>query len=426
MPTKPSHILGMNARYFYTKQNARAARKYGFSKLRTKQLLNENNIPTAKIYHVINNFDQLEELQWEQIPTPFVVKPASGSAGKGIIVINKKQEGQSVWLDNNKQHLTKEDLNLHVRNILDGEFSTWGSEFSAIIEEKISPHPKLGKIAFRGTPDVRVIIFNSIPVMAMLRVPTQKSNGRANLDQGALGLGIDIATGVTTYGLSGKKERITHLNNGKRKVNGIMIPFWKETLELAVRAADLAGYKFMGADLFISETGPLIVELNGFPGLSIQLANRAGLKKRLERVEGLEVHSPEHGVKIAQALFAEQFADKIKAERGIIIIPINPQVIVYGDNHHKDTVPAIVNTGRYRSAIAENVAEKLGLVDLEDLLWRQQEEIEGKVPVVEVKFKIKGKIIKTAMVVSKKLNRRSHDIELGRHDTEGFLIGEKE
>lgn len=426
MSIKPSHILGMNARYYYTKQNSKSSRKFGFSKLRTKGLLKEHKIPTAQIYQIIRNSDQLDVLRWETIPTPFVIKPTNGSAGKGILVIKQKLKNKSIWVDSDGKHHGVEDLNLHVRNILDGEFSTWGGEYSALIEEMIEAHSKLRKLAHRGTPDLRVVIFNSVPVMAMLRVPTKESHGRANLDQGALGIGIDIATGVTTYGLRGKAERITHFPDSSKKVNGILIPFWQESLELAVRAANAAGYMFMGCDLFISETGPLVVELNGFPGLSIQLANRAGLKRRLERVEGLDVQSAAHGVKIGQALFAEQFADKVKVEEGLTIIPINPKIIVYGDDARQHQIDAIVNTGRFRSAIAENLAERLGLLDLEDLLWRQQEEIEGKLPVVEVHFKLKKKKIKTAMLVSKRLNRTKQSVELGRKDTEGFLIGETE
>jgi hypothetical protein len=263
--------------------------------------------------------------------------------------------------------------------------------------------------------------------MAMMRLPTQESHGKANLDQGALGLGIDIASGITTFGLRGKSEEITHFPNSKKKVNGILIPFWKKTLEMAVKAANTAGYQFMGADLFIhEEKGPLIVELNGFPGLSIQLANRAGLKRRLERVEGLEVRDDLHGVKIGQALFAESFADKIKAEEGLQIISTQPTIGVYSDQRKLHLVPAMVNTGRFRSVIAEALAEELGLVDLEDLLWRQQEGLEGKLPVVQVTFKLKNRVITTGMLVSKRLNRTTYKIEIGKQDLQGFLIGEIE
>jgi hypothetical protein len=263
--------------------------------------------------------------------------------------------------------------------------------------------------------------------MAMIRIPTKESEGRANLDQGAVGLGIDIASGITIHGVQGKKKIITRLpNKSKRKVNGIKIPKWDELLTVAVKAAHVAGYKFMGADLFVHpQKGPMVVELNGFPGLSIQLANDAGLKKRLERVEGLEVRNASHGVKIGQALFAEIYIDKKIAEDGLQIISYRPTVYIYDDQHQFHAVGALVNTSRYRSAISQELAEELGHYDIEDLLWRQQE-LEGKVPVIEVEIKIKTESFKTAMVVIKRLNRTRHKIELGRRDVGGFLVGDNE
>lgn len=423
MAVKASHILGMNGRYRYTKMNPSSAKNYGFSKLLTKELLREHNIPTAEVYFVFNSVRELETINWATVPVPFVIKPASGSAGKGVIILKSKLPDRLEWLNQDGEVITEDDLNFHIRNILDGEFSTWGSEHKAIVEEMIVAHPTLMKYSYQGTPDIRVIVFNSVPVMAMIRIPTQESEGKANLDKGAIGLGIDMATGITISGLYGKSDLITHFPNSKKKVNGILIPMWNKVLEVAVQAAQAAGFMFMGADIFIhAEKGPMIVELNGFPGLSIQLANRAGLKRRLDRVEDLEVRNPQHGVKIAQALFAESFADKIKGEDGLQIIPVNPIVQVQDDKKKLHKCSALVNTGRFRSVISEKLAEDLGLVDLDDLLWRQQEGIEGKLPVIEVTFKLKDHLITTSMLVSKRMNRSQHDIELGRKDLGEFAI----
>jgi alpha-L-glutamate ligase-like protein len=425
MAIKPSHILGMNARHKYTKKNPYSAKRYGFSKLRTKELLREHKIPTAAVFHTFDSLGDLENINWETIPVPFVIKPASGSAGKGILVITDKNPKKLEWKNSDGEKLTDEDLSLHIGNILEGEFSTWGSTHKAIIEEMIPSHPELLKYSFKGTPDIRIIIFNNVPVMAMARIPTKASSGKANLDQGAIGLGIDMATGITTYGVNGKSGIITHFPGTKKKVAGIPIPQWNKLLETAVMASEAAGYVFMGADLFIHPTkGPMIVELNGFPGLSIQLCNKAGLKRRLERVSGLEVRDAKHGVKISQALFAHNFSDAINVEEGIKVIPTKPKITVFDDRNKGHETEALVNTGRYRSAISENYAHQLGILDIDDLLWRQQESIEGKVPVVEIKFKLKGKRHKTAMVVIKKLNKSKYKIELGRIDLQGFLVGD--
>jgi alpha-L-glutamate ligase-like protein len=427
MAIKPSHILGMNSRNSYTKLNPSASKQFGFSKIKTKNLLDEHGITTAQVYQVITSRRELEEVEWLNMPTPFVVKPASGSAGKGIILIKERLQNAEKFRDSQGTTLTPEDLELHVENILDGEFSTWGTNHQAIVEEMIPPHPSLAKYAYKGTPDIRVVVFNSVPVMAMARIPTKDSEGKANLDKGAIGLGIDMATGITIHGIYGKAEHITHFPGSKKKVNGILIPRWNEVLETAVQAANAAGYHFMGADLFIHpEKGPMIVELNGFPGLSIQLANAAGLKRRLERVEGLDVRDAKHGVKIAQALFAESFADKILAERGMKIISTREVIEVLDENKKRQATTARVSTARFRSAISQKFAESLGLVDIEDLLWQQQESLEGKVPVVEVTLYLDGQKIKTAMVVTKRLNTTKHKIELGRNDLQGFVVNPSE
>ncbi|PIR58789.1 MAG: hypothetical protein COU69_03695 [Candidatus Pacebacteria bacterium CG10_big_fil_rev_8_21_14_0_10_56_10] len=425
MATKPSHILGMNARQWYTKTNSKESCQFGFSKLKSKELLARHHIPTPRTLHVFESIQDLDNINWELVPVPFVVKPASGSAGKGIWSIKKKLKNKSVWVRGSGEHVTASDLNLHVGNILDGEYSTWGSNYRALIEEFISGHPALAKYSYRGTPDIRVVVFNSVPVMAMARIPSKASDGRANLDQGALGIGIDIATGITTYGISGKSGRIKYFPGSKRKVNGIKIPQWSKVLEMAVKAAIAANYNFMGADMFIhQENGPMVVELNGFPGLSIQLANNAGLKRRLERVEGLEVRDAGHGVKIGQALFAESFADEILSQQTVPVVGLSPELEVFADNNKPHATTAIVDTKRSRSIISEQFADSLGLLDLDDLLFRQQEKLEGRLPVIGVKFKLQGKVVTTAMVASKRLNRTKHQIELGRRDLQGFLIGQ--
>jgi alpha-L-glutamate ligase-like protein len=427
MPIKPSHILGMNGRYRYTKLNPSSARAFGFSKLKTKQLLLENNIPTAQLYHMFESYTDLDHVIWENIPCPFVLKPASGSAGKGIRIITKYLPQRSIWQDNENEEVTVEDLNLHVQNILDGEYSTWGSSHRALVEEMIIAHPVLKKLSKGGTPDIRIIVFNSVPIMAMARIPTEESGGKANLDIGAIGLGIDMSSGLTTFGIQGKSKYIKRFPQQKRKVSGIQIPFWRETLLMAVSAAQAAGFIFMGADLFIDETkGPMVVELNGFPGLSIQLANKAGLKRRIERVEGIEVRNADHGVRIAQALFAKFYVDQQRVEQGLTIISNKPTIVVKGDRTKDLAVPALVNTLRARSAISRKLAVDLGLLDYDDLLWQQQEVSEGKVPVVEVEFEVKDQLVKTAMLAVQRLDKSKYKVELGQHDIKQFLIGDIE
>lgn len=423
---KPGDILGMNARQrLYTSLNSRTAASICASKYATKVLLKNKNIPTAEIYGVLATNEDVNDFDWQSLTKNFVIKPTNGNAGKGVVAFRAQQPDGQHWLDTLGRTWDLNDIKLHCFDILEGQYSTYGSHHTILIEERIPIHTKLRKYAYKGTPDIRVVIFNHVPVMALLRLPTPESEGRANQSQGAIGVGIDMATGITTYAVAHKNVPIKYLPGSKRKLNGIKIPFWNHLLQTAVEAADAANLAFSGIDIFVhEEKGPMVVELNANPGLSIQNANRAGLRRRLNRVEDLNVRDAEHGVKISQALFAESFADKIKAKEGLQIINPKEIVSVYNDQKQPTEVPALINTGRSRSAIASDLASQLGLIEIDDLLWFQSVSEEGKVPVVEVKFRLKDQKITTAMLVSKKLNGSKHKLEIGRRDLGNFLVGQ--
>lgn len=419
---KPGDILGLNARVQrYTSLNSRKAKRLGFSKLRAKAFLNKHNIPVPQLYAQITSQEELRDFDWNRIEGQFAVKPASGSAGKGIVVIAQRISSDR-WVDVGGAEYSSDDLNLHVSDILDGQYSTWGSRHMALVEERIPMHPDMEDYTTIGTPDIRVILYHRIPVMAMARIPTKLSNGRANLDQGAIGLGIDMGTGKTTYAVSGKKKRISYFPHNNLSVKGIQIPYWIDVLKTAVRAANASGMVYMGVDIFLHpEKGPLVAEVNAYPGLSIQLANQAGLRKRLERLEGVQARNVLHAVKIGQSLFADNYPG-IGNEVDRPIINIRETVKILADTGEFHDVKALINTQRLQSAIAENLATELELNERRDLLYNQSDEEEGRVPVVQVSIKLRDRIIQTSMIVSKRLNHKKHNIELGRNDLKGFLI----
>lgn len=423
---KASDILGMNARQqMYGHLNSSAAKSFANSKYATKILLQNNDIPVPKIHTILGTTEDINLFEWQNLDGNFVIKPTNGLAGRGIVVFKKQLPDKEHWIDTMGNTWSIDDLKLHCSDILEGQYSSHGLQHNIIIEERVSIHPKLAKYSYKGTPDIRVIVFNRVPVMAMLRLPTAESEGRANLHQGAIGVGIDIASGITTYAITGKGYPISYLPNTKKKLNGIKIPNWTRLLTVAVMAAEASGLMYGGIDLFVDpDKGPMVVELNAQPGLSIQLATKAGLRRRLERVADLNVMNATHGVKIGQALFAANFSDKIKSKEGLVIIAPKEKVFVLGPNKTEHEVLALANTGRFRGAIAKNLAQELELLDPEDLLWFEKETKEGVAPVVEVKIKVKDRKIRTAMMVSTRLNSSKHKIELGRNDLKGFLVGE--
>ena len=121
--------------------------------------------------------------------------------------------------------------------------------------------------------------------MAMLRLPTQKSKGRANLHAGGIGVGIDIQTGLTFINPGYSKSPEFSPDNGNQ-LSHVQMPFWHEMIDISRQVAQIVPLGYMGIDFVIDERyGPQILELNVRPGLEIQNVNGEGLRERLKRVE---------------------------------------------------------------------------------------------------------------------------------------------
>jgi len=299
-----SGILGMNARnlLYLARYNSRANKKFADDKLFTKNFLESRGIGVAKLYRAVKNHADLTSEFFDSLPESFVVKPNRGFAGGGIVVIVRRKNGKFITAGGKK--MSEDTLRLHCITILDGKYSISGTHDTAIFEEFLSPHPDFRKLTEIGLPDVRVIVFNRVPVMAMLRVPTAESDGKANMELGAIGMGIDIGTGRTTGGARFSKF-LRKMPNGE-PTEGFLVPFWDEILESCARTQDVTKIGFLGCDFVITKSGVKILELNARAGLKIQIANRAPLRARLEKVGDIKISSWEDGVAAARTLFSEK------------------------------------------------------------------------------------------------------------------------
>ncbi|MBI2103848.1 hypothetical protein HYT59_02495 [Candidatus Woesebacteria bacterium] len=421
-----SSILGLNARsreYLYSYNTVRG-RRVADSKLLTAGVLKRAGILAPEVYAKFKNPSDILKFDWSTLPDAFALKPSRGFGGEGIIVVKKKDREGRGWITTQRMLTTVEDLKLQVLDILEGAFSLGNVPDVAFIQEYVGRHKTFRKYAYRGTPDIRIIVFNKVPVMAMLRLPTKDSGGRANLHQGALGVGIDIATGITTkaiwYG-----EQITYKPGTSRKLNGIKIPNWTSVLEMAVRAQIVSGLGYAGVDIVHHpEKGPMVLELNARPGLQIQLANVAGLRKRLERVSDLEVKDAEHGVKIAKALFAERFADRVAAEEGIKTIGVWEKVKIVDAKGNKHEIMAKVDTGAWRTSLDKGLAKELGLLTEENVLWSKTVRSalgKEKRKVINLKYYLAGRGINTIAGLADRSNLRTPMV-IGRRDLNGFTV----
>jgi alpha-L-glutamate ligase-like protein len=213
----------------------------------------------------------------------FVIKPSCGAGGEGILVIAGRT--QELYRKNNGKILTVEELEHHVFSVLSGMYSLGGHPDKALVEYRVQFDPVFEAISYQGVPDIRIIVFFGVPVMSMVRMPTQMSDGRANLHLGAIGAGVDLSTGITLDAVWRDRVITDHPDTGN-KVSGVQIPHWDSLLALAARCYELTGICYQGVDIVLDrDKGPLILEINARPGLNIQIANNAGLLPRLHLIE---------------------------------------------------------------------------------------------------------------------------------------------
>lgn len=426
----------------YLKKNSPKARTIADSKWLTKNKLRKAGVSVPELIARLRSEEEVENFEWLKLEGNFVVKPVSGYGGEGVIVVRKRGKLAGEWRKMDGDIVTETDLKLHCKEILSGSYSLYGMKDGVIVEERIKIHPKFLSLTRSGTPDVRVVVYNKVPLMAMLRVPTEKSGGKSNLQQGAIGLGLDLATGISTYAVSGKSEVITKIydfNKKKQiKANGIKIPYWREILETAVKCQEaVPGLGFMGVDVVLDkEKGPVVLELNARPGLSIQICNKAGLKGRIGRVEGIKVKGVDHGVNLAKYLFAEDFWDKVESKKGdltmissveTIKVKAGPEVIKKIKNKKNRTFEVIakVDTGAFRSSIDEDLAREYGLLDEKNVLYyrhyRNSLGSGARRPVIGVTFWLKKKRVTTGVSVADR-SKLTTKFLIGRSDLDGFVI----
>lgn len=286
-------ILGINRRNidFTTKWNRRRLYPLVDNKLRTKAMCLEAGIPVPRLLGKAEHHFEIQALEKRLHDLEdFVLKPARGAMGNGIIVITRRDGDR--FIRSGGRTMTASDLRYHASGIISGLYALGGQADMAMVEERLIVHPELAQIAYDGVPDVRIIVYRGFPVMGMVRLPTKASGGRANLHQGAIGVGVDLATGRMRSAIMRNHPIRVHPDTEARLV-GRAIPAFDRILEIAVGAADQTGLGYLGADVVVdARKGPVILEMNARPGLSIQLCNRAGILPRVESIDRLDGFSP--------------------------------------------------------------------------------------------------------------------------------------
>ncbi|MEH6453097.1 MAG: alpha-L-glutamate ligase-like protein [Psychromonas sp.] len=297
---KSKGILGMNKRNsgYIGRYNPRKLYPLVDNKLKTKIIASEANVTTPALLGVISMQAEVNGVESYIKDTPgFVIKPAKGSGGKGILVITKIENGRYFKPNGSEESLS--EIKRHVTDILAGLFSLGGSADVAVVEGLIQFDDAFEGFSFEGVPDVRVIVFKGFPVMAMMRLSTAASDGKANLHQGAVGVGIDITTGKALHAVQFDMPITNHPDTDK-ELALLEVPKWDRLIYLASSCYEMSGMGYLGTDMVLDrEFGPMLLELNARPGLAIQIANGQGILPRLKLVESL---GDDHGMSVEERI----------------------------------------------------------------------------------------------------------------------------
>lgn len=284
-------MLNMNQRNvgYIGRYNDRSFYPLVDNKLRTKLAVAEYGVNTPRLLQVVRYQYEIPHFrEMAEDLKGFAIKPAKGSGGKGITVITGRDEEE--FIKASGMRVPTDYLERHLSNILAGLYSLAGTPDVAIVENIVESIPELARYSHQGVPDIRIVVFQGYPVMAMLRLATTASDGKANLHQGAVGVGLDIATGQGLNAVQFNKPIKLHPDTGLALEN-LQIQDWRKMLEMASRCFEATGLGYMGVDLVLDvKEGPLLLELNARPGLAIQMANGRGLLPRLKTIEGLRKH----------------------------------------------------------------------------------------------------------------------------------------
>lgn len=473
-------ILGLNRRNqeYVRPYNPPFAKRVADNKIVTKRVLRKEEIKTPEVYKLIRTKKQLQFLDWDSLPKSFVIKPNKGTGGNGIILFYGKKKGEYSWIRPNGRIMTQRDIILHIENILEGRYSMGSKKDIAIVEERVKTDPLLKQYSYKGVPDIRIICFNGIPIMAMTRLPTKRSNGTANLHSGAICTGIDIGTGITTYSMhmspggliSDTYEIIDKTIDLKQNktLSGIQIPDWDNLLKISLKCQEATGLGYIGVDIALDrDKGPVIFEVNARPGLGIQVANQAGLRWRLEKAKGIDVKSIKHGIRLGKNLFGGEVEESIESISGRKVVNILEKVYIYHKpavsmkkrkqriKVDKEIANTFMDTGVLTSRISTRLTNRTGfkeaikyfknieiptdfetfkdaqeyidkegkeIIEHEDILRLAKIVEDGKInirPVIKIVVKISGELREIEAIITDDI---IYPLVIGRSDLSGYLV----
>ena len=333
---------------------------------------------------MIHDRKQLAHFDFSQIPNQsFVIKPNHGSKGKGILVLKrgemidkpdaqnllqkisrlpffktteKNPEKQLSFFAQGKM-LTEYQLRRRCLDILDGKYSMTLTD-KLIIEEKLIPGKGFESFCEYGLADIRIITFNLVPVAAMIRIPTKKSEGKANIAAGGIGAGIDLGSGELSTIFLKRKLYTNKFPNEYAHLQGKKIPFWDDLLFLSSKVQYFVNLGYLALDRVITTDGPKLLEINARAGLEVQNIADIKLKRVLDKIEDLKIEDPEKGVQITKALFSKANNKEISKAQILYLSQTGELRIFNNDNEENYPVVIEIDLKNTKNTLSPELFER--------------------------------------------------------------------
>ncbi len=312
-------ILSMNERNlnYIKKLNSSSSVNLADDKVETKLFLEQRWVSVPKTLAIVSSKKQLWEFNLESIKEDFfVVKPVFWSKWQGILIVENLHDWTyMIW----EEILSEDFLYDHMTDILNWDFSLNYGFDKVLIEEKLIPGNWFEKFCEFWLADIRMIVYNLVPVAAMVRMPTSSSWGKANLAQGWIGLGIEVWSGIINTIYINWKVYKKDFPLKYAHLKWFEIPFWNDIMLASSKTQFFVNLGYLALDWVITKSWPKILEINARAGLEIQNVCLLPLKSRLDKVKDLKILEPEKWVELAKSLFSDKIRDKFSTQKVIYL-----------------------------------------------------------------------------------------------------------
>lgn len=356
-------ILGMNKRNnTYIKEfNPEKGIRLANNKIQTKKFLTQRWIPVPQtIAHIKTRNDRIAFDFSSITSSTFVIKPNKGSKGSGIFIIKERRKGEKEYefFISNKR-ISEHDLKQEAAGIFDGSYSSRNKSDTILLEDRLIPGLGFAEFCEYGLADMRIIIFNLVPIIAMLRMPTKESGGKANLAQWGIWLGLDIVTGKITSLYRQGKSYTTQFPEQRQHFKGKKIPYRQEIIQYSANAQYFVNIGYLGMDRVITNKWPKLLEINARSGLEIQNITGKPLLTIMKKIEDIEVTTPQKWIEISKSLFSDERINEIKDQH--IVYLSQTGKLSYQKSGKKRSLPITITVGldKLKNYTSDKVLKKI-------------------------------------------------------------------